>query len=80
MAKDISETQLNMLLKMAGKKLGTDPETLRKTLESGKGEDLLKKASGNSSTLKDALNNQALADKLMRSPEAQELIKKLTKG
>lgn len=80
MAKELSEAQLNALLKLAGKKLGTDPQTLRKTLESGKGEDLLKKASANNDTLQKALSNQELAEKLMRSPEAQELLKKLMKG
>ncbi|PWL72977.1 MAG: hypothetical protein DBY25_01865 [Clostridiales bacterium] len=80
MAKELSEAQLGMLLKMAGKKLGTDPETLRKTLESGKGEELLKKASANNDTLKKALSSQEMAEKLMRSPDAQELIKKLMKG
>lgn len=52
MAKEISEAQLNALLKLAGKKLGTDPNTLRKTLESGNADNLLKGAASKNDSLK----------------------------
>ena len=80
MAKEISETQLNALLKLAGKKLGTDPNTLRKTLESGNADNLLKGAASKNDSLKKALNDPAIAEKLMKSPQAMELIRKLTEG
>jgi hypothetical protein len=80
MANEFSQAQFNMLLKMAGKKLGTDPETLRKALESGNADMLLKQAKGQNDQLKQVLSNPELASKLMDSPQAKELLKKLMGG
>lgn len=80
MANDFSQAQLNMLLKMAGKKLGTDPETLRKALENGNADALLKQSKGRNDQLKQVLSNPELASKLMDSPQAKELLKKLMEG
>lgn len=55
MAKELSQAQINALLKMAGKKLGTDPETIRKSLENGNVDNLLKNS--NNDQLKQALGN-----------------------
>lgn len=78
MANELSQAQLNILLKMAGKRLGTDPETLRKTLESGNAETLLKQTKGSNEQLMQALSNPQIAQKLMNSPKAKEFLKKLT--
>ena len=80
MANEFSQAQLNMLLQMAGKKLGTDPETLRKTLENGNADVLLKQSKGQNDQLKQVLSNPELASKLMDSPQAKELLKKLMGG
>ncbi len=80
MANEFSQAQLNMLLKMAGKKLGTDPETLRKALENGNADALLKQSKGRNDQLKQVLSNPELASKLMDSPQAKELLKKLMEG
>ena len=80
MANEFSQAQLNMLLKMAGKKLGTDPETLRKALENGTADALLKQSKGQNDQLKQVLSNPELASKLMASPQAKELLKKLMGG
>ena len=80
MANEFSQAQLNMLLKMAGKKLGTDPETLRKALENGNADALLKQSTGRNDQLKQVLSNPELASKLMDSPQAKELLKKLMEG
>ena len=80
MANEFSQAQLNMLLKMAGKKLGTDPETLRKVLENGNADALLKQSKGRNDQLKQVLSNPELASKLMDSPQAKELLKKLMEG
>ena len=80
MANNLSQAQLNMLLKMAGKKLGTDPDTLRKTLENGGADALLKQSKGSNDQLKQVLSNPELASKLMESPQAKELLKKLMEG
>lgn len=80
MANEFSQAQLNMLLKMAGKKLGTDPETLRKALENGNADALLKQSKGRNDQLKQVLSNPEMASKLMDSPQAKELLKKLMEG
>lgn len=80
MANEFSQAQLNMLLKMAGKKLGTDPETLRKALENGNADALLKQSKGRNDQLKQVLSNPELVSKLMDSPQAKELLKKLMEG
>ena len=80
MANEFSQAQLNMLLKMAGKKLGTDPETLRKALENGNADAFLKQSKGQNDQLKQVLSNPELASKLMGSPQAKELLKKLMGG
>ena len=80
MANEFAQAQLNMLLKMAGKKLGTDPETLRKALENGNADALLKQSKGRNDQLKQVLSNPELASKLMDSPQAKELLKKLMEG
>ena len=80
MANEFSQAQLNMFLKMAGKKLGTDPETLRKALENGNADALLKQSKGQNDQLKQVLSNPELASKLMDSPQAKELLKKLMGG
>ena len=80
MANEFSQAQLNMLLKMAGKKLGTDPETLRKALENGNADALLKQSKGRNDQLKQVLSNPELASKRMDSPQAKELLKKLMAG
>ena len=80
MANEFSQAQLNMLLKMAGKKLGTDPETLRKTLENENADALLQQSKNSNEQLRQALSNPELASKLMESPQAKELLKKLTGG
>ena len=80
MANEFSQAQLNMLLKMAGKKLGTDPETLRKALENVNADALLKQSKGQNDQLKQVLSNPELASKLMDSPQAKELLKKLMGG
>ena len=80
MANEFSQAQLNMLLKMAGKKLGTDPETLRKALENVNADALLKQSKGQNDQLKQVLSNPELASKLMDSPQAKEQLKKLMGG
>ncbi len=80
MAKELSQAQLNLLLKMAGKKLGTNPETLRKALESGNADYLLNQTKGSNDQLKQLISNPELANKLMESPQAKELLKKLMEG
>ena len=76
MAEKFSKQQLDALLKLAGKQLGTDPESLKRSLENGNTRQFADQ-SGND-MLKKALADPALAARLLRSPQAKAILKKLT--
>ncbi len=75
----MNQNQYNGLLNLASKKLGTTPEELQAQLESGSFE---KAVSGmnptDSKRLKEALANPKVAEKILSTPQAQEIYKKLT--
>ncbi len=76
----INKNQYSGLLNLASKKLGTTPEVLQSQLEGGKFDKAL--ASMNptdSKRLKEALSNPKVAEKILSTPQAQEIYKKLTK-
>jgi len=74
----ISPEQLNEMLKMASKHLGTDPETLKSKLQSENVGDVVKNMKNSeASKIQKFLKNPKLAQQLLNSPQAQELIKKL---
>lgn len=75
----MNQKALDLLLQMASKKVGTTPENLKSNLEKGD----LSQVMGSMSTedsqkLKNVLENKELTQKIISSPEAQELIKKLS--
>ncbi len=76
----INDKQLDALLSVASKKLGTSPETLKKQLESGTFD---KAMSGMNKTdadrLTKALSDPKIAQKILATPQAQEIYKKLSK-
>lgn len=77
---NMNKNQLNGLLNLASKKLGTTPETLQKQLESGQFDKALAGMnSTDSKRLKEALSNPKVAEKILSTPQAQEIYKKLTK-
>ena len=80
MAEEITAEQLRRLLEMAGKRLGTDPETLRQTLESGQTERLFRNAGEQNPTLRQALTNPDRAAKLLESPGLRAMLNKLLEG
>lgn len=74
---------LNKLLGIAAGKLGTDPNTLMKKLQSGELEQSLKNsppANKNMEQLQKALNDPNAMNKLMNDPKTRELINKFSKG
>lgn len=76
----MSPEQLDALLKLAGKKLGTTPENLKSQIENG----AFTAAASNlspqqSAMLSKALSDPKIAEKMLSSPQAQELYKKLSK-
>jgi hypothetical protein len=70
---------LETLLKAASAKLGTDPETLRRSLENGSLEKSIKNAPADSEgmkKLKQALSDPKTARQLMNDPRAAEILKR----
>lgn len=78
---NMSPDKLNMLLNMAGKRLGVNPNALKSSLQNG---DLGSAVNGMSPDAAQKFNNIVSnpkeLEKLMNSPQAQELIKKLMEG
>ncbi len=76
---NFTNKNMDNLIKTASKKLGTDPQALKKQIDSGNLEDIMKSLSpAQTQGLQQILNNPMLAQKLMDSPQAKEMIKKLT--
>lgn len=72
---------LQGLLNIAAKKLGTSPETLQKQLQDGTFDKALNSMPSNEAAmLKQALSNPKTAEKILSSPQAQAIYKKLNKG
>ena len=77
---NINKKKIAALLSIASKKLGTSPENLKAQLESGS----FDKALGNlpqaqQAKLKKALSDPKTAEKMLGTPQAQEIYKKLQK-
>lgn len=80
MNNNIDSKKIEALLSVASKKLGTDPNTLKNQLENGS----FDKALGNlpqsqQAKLMKALSDPKSAEKLLSTPQAQEIYKKLQK-
>ncbi|MBE6837105.1 MAG: hypothetical protein E7509_03820 [Ruminococcus sp.] len=77
---NLNEKQLDALLKMASKKLGTPPDVLKNQLQSGKFDSAMSHMSPQQSAVfKSALTDPKIAEKMMNTPQFQELYKKLSK-
>lgn len=76
----MNDKQLNALLSVASQKLGTSPETLKKQLESGVFDQAMSGMSKtDSEKLTKALSDPKIAQKILSTPQAQEIYKKLSK-
>lgn len=72
---------LEALLNIASKKLNTTPQTLQKQLQDGTFEKALGSMPGNEAAmLRQALSNPKTAEKILSSPQAQAIYKKLNNG
>lgn len=75
---DNNNNKFDNLLKAASKKLGTDPETLKKAAQSGDINSALKNLnSEDAKKIQNILSNKDMASKLLSSPQAQQILKKL---
>ncbi len=78
MSENKSGTSLDEMLKTASQKLGTDPENLKKAAASGKIKDILKNIGNEKAKeVEKILSNKEAASKLLSTPKAQQLLKKL---
>lgn len=76
-----SDSDMQQLLEIASSKLGISPEKLKQQAESGKIEDALGNlSSGQANQLKQLMSNPQAINMLLKSPQAQAVIKNLMKG
>ena len=75
--KNFSENNSLILLKMAAKKLGVSEDELRVAIQSG---DFNGIGNVDTSKLGELLSNEEKRNKLISSPQVQEIIKKFSKG
>ncbi len=78
---NLNAQNLNGLLQVVSKKLGMKPEQLQKELEEGKFDNAIKSMNpSEAAKFQQAVKNPQMVEKLMSSPQAQALYKKLTGG
>ncbi len=76
---NIDPKKLNGLLGVVSKKIGVPPEKLRRELEEGKFDSALSAMnSGDAARFRQAVNNPGLVEKMMSTPQARALYKKLS--
>lgn len=68
---------LNELIGQASQKIGTNPQDLKKQIDNGKLDDVMKKLPPQQAQqFQNILNNPEMAKKLMETPQAKMLMKK----
>lgn len=76
---NIDPNKLNGLLNAISKKIGITPDKLKKEFESGKFDSAISAMNKNDAAkFQQAVNNPKLIEKMMSTPQAQALYKKLS--
>jgi len=76
---NLSETNKNLLLKLAQQKLGADPEQLRKQMDAGNAEELMKNLDPKTQAkVSSLLQNPQALNALLQNPQVQNLLKNLS--
>lgn len=71
-----NNNQYDNLIRQVGNQTGTNPQELKNAIDSGKLDELLKNMKpADAAKFQAILNNQTLAEQLLKSPQAQALIK-----
>lgn len=79
MNNNFNSKNLNGLLEVVSKKIGVTPEKLKSELEAGKFDSALSGMSkSDAMKFQEAMNNPHIVDKLMSTPQAKALYKKLS--
>lgn len=71
--KQNENNQLDAMLELTAKKLGTTPDQLKKAAENGRLADLLS-SGGEAQQMKQVLNDQKAIKRLLNSPQAKKLM------
>lgn len=73
-------SNMEKMIEAASKKLGTSPEKLKSALDSGNTDEVMSNlSSGDREKLNALLKNPMLREKLLKSPEAEKIIKMMKK-
>lgn len=76
-----NQKQYETLLKIAGQKLGTTPENLKNQIENGTFDSAVKNMNQQQAMIfKQAISDPKFAEKILSSPQAQQLYKKLSEN
>lgn len=71
-------SSMEKMIELASKKLGISSEKLKHSLETGNVEDMLgNMRKEDAEKLKSVMNNPSVKEKLLKSPEAANIIKKM---
>lgn len=78
----MNNNELNRLMKTAQQKTGVDMNKMKQAAENGNLDDFINKNLSSQATkqLKNVLTNKEAAEKLLSTPQAKELMKKLMEG
>ncbi len=78
----MNNNDINRLMKNAQQKTGIDMNKMKQAAESGNLDDFINKNLSSDATkqLKNVLTNKDAAEKLLSTPQAKELMKKLMEG
>ena len=70
--------ELDALIRTVAAQVGADPESIRSSVQGGSPDDLLKQlGSKDAAMLQQALSNRETTARILASPQAQEIIRKL---
>lgn len=76
---NIDPKKINGLLEAVSRKIGVSPDKLKKELESGKFDSAISAMNKNDAAkFQQAVNNPKLVEKMMSTPQAKALYKKLS--
>ncbi|OJU13239.1 MAG: hypothetical protein BGN88_02440 [Clostridiales bacterium 43-6] len=77
----IDKEKLNELVGMASDKLGTSRDNIEKAMNSGSLDKILGNLKpGDAARLQNVLKDKAATEKLLSTPQAQQLLKKIIEG
>lgn len=78
----MNNNEMNRLMKQAQQKTGIDVNKMKEAADKGQLDDFVNKNLSSQATaqLKNVLTNKEAAEKLLSTPEAKELMKKLMEG